>query len=292
MECHAHSLPSLSESWHSSAITCRASAASRTFTTDLSRFVAPGRAELESLIVAMNDPGQDHAYPEQVRFEVAEDDIAAYRRAAQYLNSSGVEVVSLQHEYGIFGGKCGNHVLTLLRELRMPVVTTLHTILTSPSPLQRATLDQVIALSERVVVMSEHGANTLQELHGVAPSSIDIIPHGIPLLRRRAVKDHLGFADQSVLLTFGLLSPDKGIEFVIEAMPAILARHPNTVFVVVGATHPHVKERHGEAYRLELQSRVRRLRLDEHVVFHDRFVEDGELADFLGPRPTSTSRPT
>jgi glycosyltransferase involved in cell wall biosynthesis len=253
-----------------------------TFTTDLSRSVAQAAPNVKSLIVAMNDPGQAHAYPEQVRFEVAEDDIAAYRRAAQYLNSSGVEVVSLQHEYGIFGGKCGNHVLTLLRELRMPVVTTLHTILTSPSPMQRATLDQVIALSERVVVMSEHGANTLRELHGVAPSSIDIIPHGIPLASQGARgKDHLGFADQSVLLTFGLLSPDKGVEFVIEAMPAILARHPNTVFVVVGATHPHVKERHGEAYRLELRSRVRRLRLDEHVIFHDRFVEDAELADFL-----------
>jgi glycosyltransferase involved in cell wall biosynthesis len=253
-----------------------------TFTTDLSRSVAQAAPNVDSLIVAMNDPGQDHAYPEQVRFEVAEDEIAAYRRAAQYLNVSGVEVVSLQHEYGIFGGKSGTHVLTLLRELRMPVVTTLHTILTSPSPLQRATLDQVIALSERVVVMSEHGANTLRELHGVPPEQIDIIPHGIPIASQGSRgKEHLGFADQSVLLTFGLLSPDKGVEFVIEALPAILARHPNTVFVVVGATHPHVKERHGEAYRLELQSRVRRLRLDDHVVFHDRFVDDGELADFL-----------
>jgi glycosyltransferase involved in cell wall biosynthesis len=253
-----------------------------TFTTDLSRSVAQAAPNVDALIVAMNDPGQDHAYPTQVRFEVAEDDIAAYRRAAQYLNVSGVEVLSLQHEYGIFGGKCGTHVLTLLRELRMPVVTTLHTILTSPSPLQRATLDQVIALSERVVVMSEHGANTLRELHGVPPEQIDIIPHGIPIASQGSRgKQHLGFADQSVLLTFGLLSPDKGVEFVIEAMPAILASQPNTVFVVVGATHPHVKERHGEAYRLELQSRVRRLRIDDHVVFHDRFVDDGELADFL-----------
>jgi glycosyltransferase involved in cell wall biosynthesis len=253
-----------------------------TFTTDLSRFVAQAAPNMDSLIVAMNDPGHEHAYPEQVRFEVPEDDIAAYRRAAQYLNSSGVEVVSLQHEYGIFGGKCGNHVLTLLRELRMPVVSTLHTILTSPSPLQKATLDQVIALSERVVVMSEHGANTLRELHGVQADQVDIIPHGIPLASQGTRgKRHLGFADQSVILTFGLLSPDKGVEYVLEAMPAILARHPHTVFVVVGATHPHVKEHHGEAYRLELKSRVRRLRIDDNVVFHDRFVEDGELADFL-----------
>ena len=253
-----------------------------TFTTDLSQSVALAAPSMEPLVVAMNDAGQSHAYPEQVRFEIAEDELAAYRRAAQYLNASGVEVVSLQHEYGIFGGKCGNHVLTLLRELRMPVVTTLHTILTAPSPLQRALLEQVIALSERVVVMSEHGASTLRELHGVDAERIDIIPHGIPLAAQGARgKSHLGFAGQDVLLTFGLLSPDKGIEYVLDAMPAILERHPKAVFVVLGATHPHVKERHGEAYRLELQSRVRRLHIEDSVVFHDRFVDDGELADFL-----------
>src|SRR6188768_2388876 len=152
-----------------------------TFTTDLSSAIADAAPSAEVVVVAMNDAGREHAYPDRVRFEVAEDEIAAYRRAAQHLNASGVEIVSLQHEYGIFGGKCGSHVLTLLRELRMPVVSTLHTILTSPSALQKATLDQVIALSERVVVMSEHGANTLHELHGVPPEQIDIIPHGIPI---------------------------------------------------------------------------------------------------------------
>lgn len=253
-----------------------------TFTTDLSSALAAESATKEILVVAMNDVGQEHAYPERVRFEIAEDEIAAYRRAAQYLNASGVDAVSLQHEYGIFGGKCGGHVLTLLRELRMPVVTTLHTILTSPSALQRATLDQVIALSERLVVMSEHGATTLRELHGVEASRIDVIPHGIPLSPQGTHgKDQLGFSGQNVILTFGLLSPDKGVEYVIEAMPAILEQHPSTVFVVLGATHPHVKERHGEVYRLELKSRVRRLGIDEHVVFHDRFVEDSELAEFL-----------
>ncbi|HXK18386.1 MAG TPA: glycosyltransferase family 4 protein [Polyangiaceae bacterium] len=252
-----------------------------TFTTDLSRSVSEltGRS---TLVVAMNDAGQSHAYPPQVRFEVAEDELSAYRRAAQYLNASGVEVVSLQHEYGIFGGKCGSHVLTLLRELRMPVVTTLHTILTSPSPLQKTTLDQVIALSERLVVMSEHGANTLRELHGVPAARIDVIPHGIPLASQGTRgKGPLGFGDRPVILTFGLLSPDKGVEYVIEAMPAILQQHPNAIFVVLGATHPHVKERHGEAYRLELQARKRRLHIEASVVFHDRFVEDDELAEFL-----------
>jgi glycosyltransferase involved in cell wall biosynthesis len=253
-----------------------------TFTSDLTRSIAAAAPELQSFVVAMNDVGRQHSYPAQVRFQVAEDDLAAYRRCAQYLNTSGVDLVLLQHEYGIFGGKCGSHVLTLLRELRMPIVTTLHTILTSPSPLQRATLEAIIELSERVVVMSEHGASTLRELHRTPAAGIDVIPHGIPLaVEGTHGKSQLGFADQKVILTFGLLSPDKGVEYVIEAMPAILEQHPKTTFVVLGATHPHVKERHGEAYRLELQSRVRRLRLGASVVFHDRFVEDDELAEFL-----------
>ncbi|RYZ04467.1 MAG: glycosyltransferase [Myxococcales bacterium] len=253
-----------------------------TFTTDLRAFVASVAPDIESWVVAMNDAGRLHRYPAHVRFEIAEDEIAAYRRAAQFLNASGVDVISLQHEYGIFGGKCGGHVLTLLEELRMPVVTTLHTILTNPSSLQRATLDRVIALSARVVVMSQHGAETLQDVHGVSAEQIDVIPHGIPLATSGTHgKAQLGLADQNVILTFGLLSPDKGVEYVLEAMPAILAQHPATVFVVLGATHPHVKERHGEAYRLELQSRARRLGIEQAVVFHDRFVEDGELAEFL-----------
>jgi len=251
-----------------------------TFTTDLAMAVSAAAPELGVSVVAMNDSGKQHAYPEQVRFQIDEDDLSSYRRAAQYLNTGGVEVVSLQHEYGIFGGKCGSHVLALLHELRMPVVTTLHTILTAPSPVQRATLDQVIDLSQRLVVMSEHGARTLQDLHGVSASRIDVIPHGIPLAPPGAPNEGaLGL--HPMILSFGLLSPDKGLEFVIEAMPAILEQCPKAIFVVLGTTHPHVKERHGEAYRQSLLVLVRRLRLERSVVFHDRFVDDDELAGFL-----------
>src|SRR5258706_7994376 len=193
------------------------------FTTDLSAAVAARDPSLESFVVAMNDPGHSHDYPEQVRFQIAEEEVGAYRRAAQYLNLSGVDVVCLQHEYGIFGGKSGSNVLTLLRELRMPVVTTLHTLLSEPSSEQRAALNEVIRLSERVVAMSEHGANILREVHGVSAEQLDLIPHGIsePTERPRG-KGLLGFGSQPVLLTFGLLSPDKGIEYVIEALPEIL----------------------------------------------------------------------
>jgi glycosyltransferase involved in cell wall biosynthesis len=253
-----------------------------TFTSDLSSAVERVSPGVDCMVVAMNDPGVAHAYPDRVRFEIAEGEVAGYRRAGQFLNANYVDVVSLQHEYGIFGGKAGKHVGTLLRELNMPVVTTLHTVLTAPSLEQRRSIEEVIAFSERLVVMSDHGKQTLSSLHGVPASSIDIIPHGIPYAPPGSKgKVGLGFGGQRVLLTFGLLSPDKGLEYMIDALPEIVQRYPNTMFVVVGATHPHVRERHGEAYRLMLTSRARRLGVDGNVSFHDRFVTDAEIADFL-----------
>jgi len=253
-----------------------------TFTSDLSAAIDRELPELDCFVVAMNDVGVRHAYPERVRFEVPEGDVEAYRRAADFLNVSSVDVVSVQHEYGIFGGQAGGHVLELLRGLRMPVVSTLHTILANPDPVQRAVMDALLGLSERVVVMSTDGAALLQAVHGVDPAKIDVIPHGIPLVPARAGKDALGVEDRPVILTFGLLSPDKGIEYVIDAMPAVLAKHPNTVYLVLGATHPHVKQQHGEAYRQMLQTRAERLGVGANVNFHNRFVSHEELVEFLG----------
>ena len=253
-----------------------------TFTTDLIDAIDREMPELDCFVVAMNDVGMKHAYPPRVRFEVPQGDIAAYRRAADFLNVNAVDVVSVQHEYGIFGGKAGGHVLELLRELRMPVVTTLHTILKAPDPVQRAVMEALVGLSERIVVMSRDGAALLSDVHGIDPAKIDVIPHGIPAAPDRRSKDKLGVEGRSVILTFGLLSPDKGIEYVIDAMPAILARHPNTVYIVLGATHPHVKQQHGEAYRHMLQARAERLGVDANVIFHNRFVSHEELVEFLG----------
>lgn len=253
-----------------------------TFTTDLADALAAATPGLDSFVVAMNDVGVRHAYPPRVRFEIAETDVGAYRRAADFLNVNAVDAVSLQHEYGIFGGKAGAHLLALLRELRMPIVTTLHTLLSEPNPLQRQVLDEIAQLSERLVVMSAHGARLLQDVHGVPAEKIDLIPHGIPQLAvDGGDKDALGLQGRTVLLTFGLLSPDKGIEHVIDALPAILALHPETVYIVLGATHPHVKARHGEAYRLGLEARAHRLGVEAAVIFHDRFVSAAELAQFL-----------
>jgi glycosyltransferase involved in cell wall biosynthesis len=253
-----------------------------TFTTDLSTALAGAFPELDCLVLAMNDAGRHHDYPARVRFEIAESDPASYRRAADFLNVNAVDVVCVQHEYGIFGGKAGGHVLTLLRELRMPIVTTLHTILGEPTAAQRAAMDEITSLSQRVVVMSAHGAALLREVHGVPERKIDLIPHGIPSTPSAPrSKDQLGLEGKSVILTFGLLSPDKGIEHVIDALPAILARHPNTVYVVLGATHPHVRERQGETYRLMLELRAQRLGVDSSIIFHDRFVSQAELVEFL-----------
>lgn len=253
-----------------------------TFTSDLSSAIGEERPDLDCFVLAMNDVGTRHEYPERVRFELADGDLASYRRAADFLNLSGVDVLSVQHEYGIFGGKAGSYVLSMLRELRMPVVTTLHTILSTPSPDQRAVMDELTQISERIVVMSANGGELLRQVHHVPEGKIDLIPHGIPKLPVPSrSKAKLGVVGKSVLLTFGLLSPDKGIEHVIDALPRILESCPDAVYIVLGATHPHVKERHGETYRSMLERRAQRLGVAGSIIFHDRFVSHSELVEFL-----------
>ncbi len=253
-----------------------------TFTADLADAVSRAAPEDECLVVAMNDGDRQYPYPERVRFEIAEGDLASYRRAAHFLNLNGVDVLCVQHEYGIFGGKAGSHLLALLRELRMPIVSTLHTLLAEPNAFQRAAMEELAALSERLVVMTAHGAAMLKQVHGVPDEKIDVIAHGIPAVPFDcADKDRLGVAGKSVLLTFGLLSPDKGIENVIEALPAILERHPDTVYIVLGVTHPHVRAHHGELYRLSLENLAQRLGVASHIVFHNRFVSLSELSEFI-----------
>lgn len=252
-----------------------------TFTTDLSEAVAAVGSDLDCFVLAMNDAGHHHAYPPRVRFELTDSDPAAYTRAADFLNVNDVDVISVQHEYGIFGGKAGGHLLPLLRELRMPIVTTLHTILTSPNLHQRRVMDEITSLSDRLVVMTAGASALLQEVHGVPEEKIDVIPHGIPNIPFTGSKSRLGVEGRPLILTFGLLSPDKGIEHVIDALPTILAHYPDAVYIILGATHPHIIERHGETYRLMLEERAKRLSVDGNVIFHNRFVSQAELCEFL-----------
>ena len=253
-----------------------------TFTTDLADTIAAKFPAIECKVVAMNDAGRRHAYGDRVRFEIVESDRVSYRRATDFLNVGAIDVLCLQHEYGIFGGKAGSHILALLSDVRMPIVTTLHTIVSEPTVEQRRVMEQVARLSSRLIVMSRCGGELLREVHGVPADKIDFIPHGIPILpSSEASKKSLGVEGMSLLLTFGLLSPDKGIEYVIDALPDVVARHPTVTYVILGATHPHVKEWHGEAYRRSLSLRAHKLGVQEHVVFHDRFVSATELAEFL-----------
>jgi glycosyltransferase involved in cell wall biosynthesis len=253
-----------------------------TFTTDLADAVARELPDVDGFVLAMNDAGRRHAYPPRVRFEIAEGDLGAYQRAADFLNVNQVDVLSVQHEYGIFGGKAGAHVLAMLRELRMPIVTTLHTVLSAPNPAQRTVIEELARLSDRLVVMSASGAELLRRVHGISDDQIDLIPHGIPHVAVDGdSKDRLGINGKTVILTFGLLSRDKGIEHVIDALPAILAVHPDTVYIVLGATHPHVIEHEGEAYRLMLEARAEQLGVAGSMIFHNRFVSQDELTEFL-----------
>ena len=253
-----------------------------TFTADLNRALATRFPGVDCFVAAMNDGGKRYAYPPCVRVQLAQDEILSYRRAAESLNARWVDVLSLQHEYGIFGGDRGAHVLALLRGLRMPVVTTLHTILSRPELKQWLVMDEIIRRSERVVVMSAHGAELLRQVHGVPARKIDLIPHGIPTVPfESSAKLQLGYGNRPLILTFGLLAPDKGIEYVIEAMPAVLARFPEAIYLVVGATHPHVQASQGEAYRERLEAQARGLGIASSVRFLDRFVSLEELTDLL-----------
>ena len=256
-----------------------------TFTTDLCEAIAAEYPDSTCIALPVNDTEEGYAYPPRVRFELTERDIDSYRHAADFLNINNVDLVSLQLEYGIFGGRAGSHVLALLRELRMPIVTTLHTILRDPNSDQRRVLEEVAALSDRLVVMSERGAEFLQEIYRVPAEKIDVIPHGIPdvpFVDPSFHKDLFGVEGKLVLLTFGLLSANKGIENVIAALPAIVERYPNVVYLVLGATHPHVIQHEGETYRLSLQRLAQEKGVEGNVIFYNRFVSLEELIEFIG----------
>jgi glycosyltransferase involved in cell wall biosynthesis len=256
-----------------------------TFTSDVLSAVAGRHPQSRCFAVAVNDIEGAYEYPDVVRFEIEEQDLDSYRRAADYLNSSEVDVVSLQHEFGIFGGPAGRHILTLLRELDAPVVTTLHTVLLNPNADQRHVMQQLIKHSTRLVVMTERGRTLLQDVYRAPLSKIDVIPHGIPDVAFSApntYKDQFGVSGKKVLLTFGLLSPNKGIEHVLNALPEVVAEFPDAVYIVLGATHPNEIRTRGEEYRLGLEEIVKKHKLQDNVIFDNRFVELKELTEFIG----------
>ena len=256
-----------------------------TFTSDLLSAIALAYPQSQCISVAVNDLKARYEYPEVVRFEMEEQDLSSYLRAADFLNISSIDIVCLQHEFGIFGGKAGSHILALLRELTMPVVTTLHTVLQDPGPEQRLVMEAIVALSARLVVMSNRGSRMLQEIYGAPPSKIDVIPHGIPdveFVDPVFFKDQFGVEGRTVLLTFGLLSPNKGIESVLNALPEVVAAFPDLVYIVLGATHPNELRQHGETYRLSLEMLAKKNSIERNVVFYNEFVDLESLTEFIG----------
>jgi len=256
-----------------------------TFTTDLCNALAAEYGERRLFAIPVNDPDSSYDYPKQVRLELTQEDIASYERAADFLNFNCNDLVCLQHEYGIYGGAAGRYILALLRRLKMPLVSTLHTVLREPDANQRIVLEEIAHLSDRLIVMSELAAEMLREVYAVPSGKIDVIPHGVPdmpFMDPNYFKDRFGTEGKSVLLTFGLLSPNKGIENVIRALPAILARHPNVVYIVSGVTHPHIRRREGERYREGLQALAEQLGVSSYLILNNRFVSTEELVEQVG----------
>jgi glycosyltransferase involved in cell wall biosynthesis len=256
-----------------------------TFTSDLLAAIATEYPESKCFAVPVNDIEGGYEYPDVVRFEIDEQEVSSYQRAADFLNFSQADIICLQHEFGIYGGPAGSHLLALLHELKRPVVTTLHTVLSAPNSEQRRVMQELIAHSTRLVVMSERGRQILRDVYQGTSAKVDLIPHGIPdipFVDPNYYKDQFGVEGRVVLLTFGLLSPNKGIEYVLNALPAILAEFPNVVYIALGATHPNELREQGEVYRLSLERLAKKNNVQKNVIFYNRFVGLEQLKEFIG----------
>ncbi len=256
-----------------------------TFTTDLCAAISTECGSARLMALPVNDTEEGYDYPDRVRWSLAQDDVGSYQEAARFLNFNNIDMVCLQHEYGIFGGPAGSHILHLLRALKMPVVTTLHTVLREPNPDQLLVMQEIAELSDRLIVMSQLSSQFLQEIFKVPGSKIDMVPHGVPdlpFLDPNFYKERFGVEGKAVLVTFGLLSPNKGIENVIRALPQILSKHNNVAYIVAGATHPHILRREGDKYRASLQALAKEMGVESRVIFHNRFVSPEEMVEFIG----------
>ncbi len=255
-----------------------------TFTRDMYASIAARSPDADCFVVPVNDRPEGYDYPPEVRFEIDEQDLDGYLRAADFLNFANTDIVCVQHEYGIYGGPAGSHVLGLLRNLRMPVVTTLHTVLREPDAEQMQVLTQLVDLSARVVVMTRRAMTFLRDIYGVPEDKVDLIAHGIPdtpFVEPGPYKEQFGVEGRPVALTFGLLSPNKGVEHMLRAVPEILGEFPDFVYVVLGATHPELVREQGERYRLSLERLARGLGIEKNVIFYNRFVELDQLTEFI-----------
>ena len=255
-----------------------------TYTTDTFSALKGRFPDLKIDVYAMDDHPGLYDYPPEVTRSIPDQDRAAYFDAARAIAASGAQAIWLQHEYGIFGGPAGEHILALLDRVTIPVIVTLHTVLEKPDADQRRVMEGLLRRAARVVVMAERGREILERVYGAAGRSIVMIPHGVPdraFVDPNSLKSRFGWDGRDVVLTFGLLAPGKGIEVMIEALPAIVAQHPNVLYTVLGATHPNLVKHEGEKYRDRLKALAAELGVAENVAFIDAFLEHDELIDYL-----------
>lgn len=253
-----------------------------TFTKDLLEGIRSNGTAVS--VIAMNDGLKTYNYPSDVEFEIEQNEIASYIKAADFLNTNNFDAVILQHEFGIFGGRDGRHIVQLLKRLQMPVITTLHTILDKPSESQKAVLHEIAGISKKLISISAKGIEILQDVYGISASKCEHIHHGVHKIEipdAGKIKQKLGVDAKKVLLTFGLLSRNKSIEVVIKALPGVVEKHPDVIYIVLGETHPHVVKQEGEDYRHSLIRLVSKLKLEKNVVFINRFASNKELFEFL-----------
>ena len=235
--------------------------------------------------LVLNDKAGAYEYPPRVRFEIDQNQLVHYQTVADRVNTSGADVLSVQHEFGIFGGEYGCYLLAFLKRIELPITVTLHTVLQDPPVEQRRILQQIARHADQLVVMGRHAAGFLSSIYKIPKEKIVLIPHGIPemgYMNPDINKEKLGRKGNRVVLTFGLLSPGKGIEYMVDAMPKIVQDHPKAQYIVLGNTHPHVKAAQGEEYRQSLKQRAERLGVGEHVQFIDEFLTQKELHEYIG----------
>jgi len=255
-----------------------------TFTSDLLNSVLGENNDVHCEVIVLSDPSETYNYPEEVVFQIQRDRIEDYYSAADYINQSGADIVCLQHEFGLFGGDAGDYIFALLSGINKPVITTMHTVIREPDPEYRASTEKLIRYSEKLVVMSQSAVNMLKEVYKAPEDKIELIFHGVPdypFNNCSKYKKMLNLKGAPLILTFGLLSQNKGIESVLEALPGVVSQYPDLIYLVLGATHPMVKKINGESYRHYLENKVSELGLENNVVFHDKFVEKEELCNYI-----------
>ncbi|MCO5384057.1 MAG: glycosyltransferase family 4 protein [Methanosarcina barkeri] len=255
-----------------------------TFTSDLLNSVSGENNDVYCEVIALSDPSETYNYPEEVVFQIQKEKLEDYYLAADYINQSDADIVCLQHEFGLYGGNAGDYIFALLSGINKPVITTMHTVIREPELEYRVSTEKLIRYSEKLVVMSQTAVDMLKDVYKAPEDKIEIIFHGVPdypFNNCSKYKKMLNLKGSPLVLTFGLLSKNKGIESVLEALPDVVSQYPDLIYLVLGATHPMVKKTQGEAYRQYLKNKVSELGLENNVVFHDKFVEKEELCNYI-----------